>query len=200
MINLLPPDLKTSIIYARRNTTLIKWLVATLIGLAGVGAVVVAGQLYINHSVNIYKSEVQRSKQQLSAQKLEETQARVTDISNSIKLATQVLSREILFSKLLQQIGAVMPSGSSLQSLTIGKLEGGIDLQAVAVDYQTSTQVLVNLKDPQNKIFESADIVSVSCTNNDNPEKKQDYPCQVSIRASFAKNNPFLFVQSGVAP
>jgi len=200
MINLLPPDLKTSIIYARRNTMLIKWLVATLVGLAGVGAVVVAGQFYINHSVNAYKTEVQRSKEQLSAQKLEETQARVTDISNSIKLATQVLSREVLFSKLLQQIGAVMPAGSSLQSLTIGKLEGGIDLQAAAVDYQTATQVQVNLEDPRNKIFDSADIVSVSCTNSDDPAKKQDYPCQVSIRASFTKNNPFLFVQTGVTP
>lgn len=190
MINLLPEDLKENLLYARRNRFLSKWLIAVFIGLVGIGGVVLAGNLYINQSTKAYAGEVQRRKDQLAEQKFEDTQKRTEEISSSTKLALQVLSRQVLFAELLRQIGAAMPSGAALQSLSIGKLEGGIDLQAVASDYQTATQVQVNLADPANKIFEKADIVNVTCSGDDLADKR--YPCQISIRALFAKNSPFV--------
>lgn len=198
MINLLPPDIKENIAYARRNLTLAKWISAFTLGLVGIGAVVIAGNIYISQSEKTYASDVQHKKNQLVEQRLEETQKRTEEISSSTKLVLQVLSRQVLFSELLRQIGAAMPSGASLQSLSLGKLEGGLDLQAVAVDYHTASQVQVNLSDPANKIFEKADIISITCST-ENTKKEDRYPCQISIRALFAKNSPFLFtnVNSG---
>lgn len=193
MINLLPPETKQTVLYARRNRILAKWLAAMFIGILGIVAVVLAGYLYINQSTEVYATEVQRTKERLASQKLEETQKRTQEISTSTKLAFQVLSRQVLFSRLLKQIGAAMPQGAALQNLSIGKLEGGIDLQAVAVDYQTATQVQVNMQDPSNKIFEKADIINISCSETeDESEDENPYPCQVTIRALFAKDSPFI--------
>ena len=72
---------------------------------------------------------------------------------------------------------------------------GGIDLNAVTKDYQTATQVQLNLQDPKNKIFDKADILNITCSSS-NPADPS-YPCTISLKALFAKNNPFLFINSG---
>lgn len=154
--------------------------------------------MFINQSISTSQSQLADINASLKEQKLEETQKRVTDISDSIKLALQVLSREILFSKLISQVGAAMPSGASLQSLSIGSTEGGIDLTAGADDYQTATQVQVNLADKDNKIFEKADIVNITCVQPANTGATatgpEPYPCTISIRALFSKDNGFQYI------
>lgn len=198
MINLLPPDKKSSIAYARRNTALIGWLVTTLLSLAGVVAIVLFGLIYLNRSIDAHNQQLTQSREQLKVQKLEETQKQVEGISSDLKLVVQVLNKEILFSKLLQQIGAAMPPNTILTNLSISKVQGGIDLQAGATDYNAATQVQVNLSDSNNKIFEKADIVSIQCTKPNStsttttePTTNSKYPCTVTIRAKFAANNSF---------
>lgn len=194
MINLLPNETKQQVSFARRNTTLRKWVIATAIGVAGIAIVFAAGLWFIHRSTNSVQAQVTATTEQLKAQKLDETQKRVAEISDSVKLASQVLSKQVLFSKLLTQIGAVMPAGAALQSLSINSTQGGIDLTAVATNYETASQVQVNLADPANKIFEKADIVTVNCQTTTTPT---EYPCQVTIRALFTKNNTFQYATQG---
>jgi len=193
MINLLPTEFKQSIIYARRNRVLLRWIVALMFLLVGVATITFFGQLYIDRSINAQTTKAEQTREQLKTQRLAETQTQVEDISSSIKLALQVLSREVLFSKLLRQIGAAMPEGATLSGIGIEKVEGGIDLQAVATDYRSASQVQVNLQDPNNRIFDKADIVNISCKDEEG-EAKSQYPCVVNIRALFGDNSPFLFI------
>lgn len=193
MINLLPPQIQEDVGYARRNARLRRWCAGLLIGLASICLIIVFGLLYIHQTTQNTTQQIADAKTQLKTQKLEETQARIEDISSGLKLTIQVLSREILFSRLLQQIGNAMPPGSALNSLSINKLQGGIDLNAKAKDYQSATQVQVNLQDPANKIFSKADIVSISCNASG---ADANYPCTVSIRALFSKDNNFLFTKN----
>lgn len=192
MINLLPTDIKKNMSFARRNIRLARWSVALLVGIAGIWLIVAFGLFYLNRSTNSYSQQVAKTKQDLEDQKLGETQQEVENISSSLKLVIQVLGREVLFSKLLKQIGSVIPANASLTDLKIGKVEGAIDLTAVASDYNTATQVQVNLQDPSNKIFDKADIVSINCNSNSTSDPR--YPCTINIRAQFSKNNPFLFI------
>jgi hypothetical protein len=198
MINLLPPEVKENISYARRNTMLRKWAFALLIGIGVMSGTVFVGNLFLRQSTRSLSAQVAQGTEQLKIQKLEETQKQVESISSSLKLVVQVLGREVLFSKLLQQIGSAMPRGAVLTNLSVTKLQGGIDLQAAATDYQTATQVQVNLQDPENKIFEKADIVSIQCASNTivTGGISDQYPCTVQIRALFTKNNPFLFINN----
>jgi hypothetical protein len=115
----------------------------------------------------------------------------VEAISNNLKLVVKVLSREVLFSKLLTQIGSTLPKGAVLTSLNIAQTTGAIDLEAGAIDYDSAAQIQANLRDPNNKIFSKADLVSIQCTGS------SAYPCKVQIRAQFASNNPYLFINNG---
>ena len=190
MINLLPSDKKRDIIYARKNTLLLRW--SLLLGMAIVIVIVLigAGNLYIKSSQKSYDKQIADTTQTLESENLSQTQKQITDLSNNITLIQKVLENTILFSKLLKQAGAVMPPGTILSNLEISKVEGGIDLTASAKDYKSATQIQVNLADPENKVFEKVDILSINC----NDASDTGYPCTVNLRALFGDNSPYLFI------
>jgi Tfp pilus assembly protein PilN len=194
MINLLPPEIKNSYRYARRNVALRRWVIICLVALIGLAGLATYGLLTLHQSTITYNNKITAANNLFKQEKFSETQTEVKDASNSFKLAVKVLGQEILFSKLIQQITATIPDGANLTELDINQTQGGIDISANATDYHTATQVQVNLSDPNNKIFSKADIIGINCvsTNAANPQ----YPCLITIRALFASNNPFLFINS----
>jgi hypothetical protein len=192
MINLLPPELKTGYVYAKRNVVLRKWVALFLIALVGLGALATYGLLDLKQSTDRYDKQIAVTQDAFKQERSTDIQQQVQDISNNFKLAVKVLSQEILFSQLIKQIGTIIPNNANLTGLTIIQTKGGIDISAEATDYKTATQVQVNLADPKNKIFSKADIVSITCDND-----QSAYPCKVNIRALFAANNPFLFINNG---
>jgi Tfp pilus assembly protein PilN len=193
MINLLPPDIKSSYDYASRNVHALRWLVAFAIALVGLGAIGTTGFIYMQHLSKDYQSQISMKESSLKQQKLDETQKAAKDISSSLKLAVNVLSNEVLFSELLKQLGSVTPNNVRLSSLNISQTTGALDITAASTDYKAATQLQVNLADPANKIFSKADIVNISCASGDG---SSSYPCTVTIRALFAKDNPFLFINA----
>lgn len=190
MINLLPTGVKEDLLYARRNTTLVKWIIALVISIIGIVIIVLAGNIFLQVSINNYSSETTEARDRLQAQKIEETKAQIEEISSNTKLATKVLSREILFSKLLRQLGASIPANNVLQQFQVEEVGGGLTLQAAATDINAATQLQLNLQDPQNKIFEKADIESITCRQTESAK----YPCVIQLKALFADQNPFTFI------
>jgi len=199
MINLLPTDVKTSYRYARRNVALRNWALILLVACVGLGALATYGLLSLHNASTSYSVQVNNTQKQLQEAKLVETQQRVKDLSGSLKLAVQVLGQEVLFSKLITQIGAVMPSGTNLTGLTINQVSGGLDLTADATSYTTATQVQVNLTDPTNRIFSKVDIVGIICSTSSS-NTNTAYPCIVTLRALFNTDNQFLFINQGKKP
>src|SRR6266702_2760441 len=106
MINLLPPDIKQNYRYARRNHYLLRWVGILSAGLLGAIFLTAGGFLYMHQSVQNYTNQVASSNAQLQSQNLPGVQKQVTEISNNLKLVVQVLSKEVLFSELLQRLGA----------------------------------------------------------------------------------------------
>jgi len=197
MINLLPGEVKTNYLYARRNVSLRRWVAAFLIAFVGLGIIATYGLLAIHQQNRRYDQQIAASQALLKKENFTGTQTQVKNISNNFKLVLQVLSNEVLFSELIKQIAATIPSGASLTNLNINKSQGAIDISAVATDYNTATQVQINLADPSNKIFSKADLVSVSCSQND--AAPSAYPCNVTVHALFAPDNPFLFINDKAA-
>lgn len=194
MINLLPPDAKSNYIYARRNVVLRRWTLIFIVSLMGLCVIGTYGLVSLQQSTNHYSAQIAAKEKNFQDEKYAETQKKIQDISGSFKLAAKVLGQEVLFSQLLKQIAATIPANANLTSLNISQTSGGIDISAVAKDYATATQMQVNLADPNNKIFSKADIVSIDCKPVE--ISKSEYPCTVEIRALFAPNNPFLFINS----
>jgi hypothetical protein len=193
MINLLPAAVQQDYRYARRNSWLMHVVVMFGIGLIGIVAISAAGVWYLHQAAASYTAQATITQKALDTQRQTATEAKVQEMSNSLKLAVQVLSKEVLFSKLLQQLGASTPSNATLSNLSISGLQGGVDITANAANYSAATQLQVNLADPNNKIFDKADIVSITCAA---PVSGAKYPCTVVIRALFAKNNPYLFINN----
>lgn len=197
MINLLPPELKERYTYGRRNVTLRRWAFAVAFGVAGVIVVTFGGLFWMQNSITSYKSQVASSEKTLQQEKLDETSKHAADISANIKLAVDVLSHEVLFSQLLTQIAKVTPPNTTLTDLVISQTQGAIEIKANSADYTSATQLQVNLQDPANKIFSKADIQSITCGTGTDPK----YPCQITLRALFNKDNPFLFInKAGAKP
>lgn len=198
MINLLPPEVKSGYRYARRNVALRRWVIICLVALVGLGAIATYGLVTLKQATTHYDQQIADNHTLFKQENFSTIQQQVQDVSNSFRLVVKVLGQEILFSKLIQQIGATIPKNANLTGLTINQVQGGIDITAVATDYNTASQVQVNLADPANKIFDKADIVSITC--NAATAVDPAYPCTVTLRALFAANNPFLFINSKVAP
>ncbi|HSX16900.1 MAG TPA: PilN domain-containing protein [Patescibacteria group bacterium] len=198
MINLLPPATKENFFYARRNVTMLQWLAGIAVGVAGIALVIGGGWLFLHQAVTDYSKGNDAAAAQLKSLNTAGVQKQVEDISNNLKLVVKVLSREVLFSKLLTQIGSVLPRGAVLTGLNIAQTSGGIDLEAAATDYQAAAQIQLNLQDPNSKIFSKADLVSIQCqaTSGSGAAFSSTYPCKVQIRAQFATNNPYLFVNN----
>lgn len=194
MINLLPPDYAMKIRYGRRNAGLLRWLAGAMLAIAGLGLIILSGWLLFNHQSGTLNGQIASAHAQLEAQNLVQVQKDADQISGDIKIINQVLSREINFSDLMQQIGKVMPPGSILGGLTLSKVNGSIDLTASAKDYTTAAQVAVNLSDPKNGLFAGVDIVNINCTS-----QSTNYRCSASLKALFSKDtqNKFLNVPSG---
>lgn len=196
MINLMPPEVRTAMSYARQNTRLRRSATGLTILLVSIVLAFLGGFFFLKQTSNSLAKQLDTGKSQLALQDEEKVKKQVEDLTSTLKLSVQVLSKEVLFSKLLKQVGSVMPRGSILTSLSINETSGGIDLQAKATDYQTATQVQVNLQDPKNLLFEKVDIVNVQCQSGSSAADStaNRYPCTVQMRALFNKTNPFLFI------
>lgn len=194
MINLLPPDTKKTILYARRNTMLLRACLAMVGVIGGVLVLLGFGHFYLASTTARYEKDIVALQATLQEQNIDQTKQQIQDLSGSVNLALKVLSQEILFSKLLRQAGTVMPAGSSLSTIEISDVEGGIDITAGVNSYQVGTQVQVNLADPNNKLFKKVDLVSVTC----NAQGSGSYPCSARLRALFGDNSPYLFINNEV--
>lgn len=191
MINLIPPAHKESVAFARRNSRLIGVMAGILVAVLG-AAIITGGSLfYLKQDVAGVNQSIAQSKENLKNQEESATLERAKELNDNLNLAVDVLSNEVLFSELLREIGEIMPTGTVLEgiSLTNQVFGLGIDLEIGARDYETGSRAYVNINDNSNKIFEKADLVNITC---DNTVRGSDYPCYASIRALFAKDNPFM--------
>ncbi len=202
MINLLPPEIKQEYRYARRNTKLVNWVIVASFALVGLAAISVGGIWYLKQAVKPYNNQIVASENNLKVQDQAGTEKQVKEISDNLKLVIQVLSNEILFSALLKQLATIVPNDATLSNFVVSQTAGALDITANTADYNSATQLQVNLADPTNKIFSKADIVSINCGASGDPVNdpvKAKYPCTATIRALFATNNPFLFISNTAA-
>jgi len=192
MINLLPPSYRQSLKANRSSTLMKRWLVLTWLAVFGLIIILASGWFYINQQSKNLTQSINSTQTLLNNADLAKTQKDAKNLTNNIKTINKVLSSEIRFSDLIQDIGSVIPPHTILDSLTLSQVNGAIDLSAKAKDYASAAQIAVNLSDPANKIFSKVDIVSVSCANT-----ATQYPCSGVYRALFNKSTQSRYL--GVA-
>jgi Tfp pilus assembly protein PilN len=182
MINLLPPQYAMRIRFGRRNRILRTWIIGALLAMGGLLVIIAGGWLYLNQQSSNLRRNLDVTNSQLQAQNITKVQKDAAEITGDIKVINSLFSNEIRFSRLVQDIGRVMPPGTVLASLSLSKVNGAIDLSAGARDYASAAQIAVNLNDPANGLFSKVDIVSINCGNDSSTQ----YKCSGTFKALFS--------------
>lgn len=195
MINLLPAKTKLDYRYARRNKHLFKWVLVLLFGILGAVLITGAGFFYLHQLTTSYQQQLETSRRQLKEQNLDGVNAQIKDMSNNLKLADEVLSKQILFSKLLSQLGSRLPNNTVLSGLTVSQTQGAIDITALTKDYASATQVQINLSAEDNGLFSKVDTINLACADT----ATSQYPCTATFRALFSPNSQIALTAKSAA-
>lgn len=192
MIDLLPSDMKRSRTYGRRNNLLLRWNLLCLLGIIGLTVIGGAGYFFINNATLSAEKVKTQTEESIRSAKLDEAEANYTSFSNNLKTVVQILNSQVLFSELLQQIGSVTPSGTTLNSVSLTDSDNALDLSFTTSSASLAPTIQVNLEDKRNKLFEKADIIQVSCQIDSSGSEG----CGVQLRALFRSDAKFLFLNS----
>jgi len=192
MINLLPPDVKQEVTFGRRNNILLRWILAIVFVITGVAIMSVVGQFYITNSTKSQQKVAKLSQERMASQNLKETEQELQTLSDNVKTIVQILNKQLLFSKMLNTIGGILPNGTVLSDITLSTSDAAIDLSIATADRPAATQAFVNINDPKNNFFSKADLVSIICDNS----STKKYYCTSQIRVTLKTDSSFYFLNS----
>lgn len=192
MINLLPPEAKLDIQYARRNTMLVRWIAAGVLFTVLVVGLLGFGQYYISKNTQVTLASIEVTNQRLASQNMLNAQKELETISKNLKTVLQIAGKQLLFSKLITRIGGILPAQTRLNGMTLSTSNSALDLNIAARDRNAATQAVVNISDPKNGLFSKADLVSVTC----NDTATDGYPCQAQVRVIMKTDSSYYFLNS----
>ena len=184
MINLLPDEIKTEIFYGRRNWWILKRLIIAIICMFLIVFVAIVGMVYSKKSKDALNSELSSAQAEISSSANLEITKDTKDIGNTIKLINDLDKKELSFSKLLRNIGAVMPNGTTLNMLQLSQIQ---DTQTLPLTVNIKSESLISslikefTQNPQSP-FKDAFPNGSTCSEDTANDK---YPCSVIINATL---------------
>ncbi len=158
MINLLPPEIKESRLYAFRNRSLIRSTAFMVFALLILGSMLGYGYFDLNHTANVISEETKQKQAQLGDIAAIEKEAQT--LADTISTASTLLEREVKFSELITQIAGLMPEGAALTSLRLtGDKTLPLEITASLTGIEQAPTLQKNLI--TSELFEAADIQEV---------------------------------------
>jgi len=186
MINFLPPEEKEYIIYGRKNKVLLSWISAFTGVLLAVLLLTVGGSFYIKNEANIYVQKAEEASSRIKNEKLEVAQKDAEAFSANLDTVMQIFKDQLLFSKIIKSIGAVLPNGVTLKEINYDSKESTMSLDIIAPTEYDATQAYINISSKENKLFTKADLVQVQRTD--------DEGFTANIVAQINKDSEFFFL------
>lgn len=117
MINLLPPDLKTQIRFAKRNRAMVGYLKLS-VGIIVVLAAIFAGTIFfVNKEAEQVAKSIKLREEQLAQSLVFQKEAR--EASERLLAIKSLEASQTKFSVLLDDLSKVLPQGVSLEGITL---------------------------------------------------------------------------------
>lgn len=186
MINLLPPDVKESIVYGRKNRALIGWISAFSLVLIGVLLLTLAGTIYVKAAADTYTKKVEEAKVRIQEQNLESAQKDAETFSSNLDTVVKLLKDQLLFSKIIKSTGSVLPNGVVLKEINYDSKESSMSLDLIGSSEQQVTQAFINISSDANKLFSKADLVQV--------QRSDDGGYTANVVVLINKDSEFFFL------
>lgn len=181
MINLMPYDVKKEIRSARVNVILARYIMIILLAFGFL--ILLLGGSYVVLTQN--KASAQRliNANGKDADVYSTTKAEVESLSASLSQTKTILDQEVLYSKVLMNIGQQMPAGTVLNSLAINSASfTGTPITVKAYAKTNDAAVALREKFQSSPIFTNVNFDSISGTGG-----ISGYPVSVSITLTITK-------------
>jgi len=181
MINLLPPQTKEAIKYARRNVTMIQYVALVVLVAFAIISTLMFGQAVISRNEADIKTSIENSQSKIT--ELEKVNEEAEELSSTIETISTLLASEVKFSELLTEIGSLLPSGTVLTNLAVSDDRSEPIILDTNVTNETASAILrENLSDSD--LFTSADIISITLVD----DPGSIYKFSARLQAYFAPN------------
>ncbi len=184
MINLLPYEEKKQLRAARFNTVLIRYLVTLWMGSIFM-ATIFAGAYY-NLTLSKTSAEQLLSQNQSKSSAYQSVQQQAATINANIASARNVLSQQILYSKVLISIGQITPQGVVIDKLSLSPSTFGtaITLQAYARDSDAALALKTAYQ--SSSIFSNVSIQNLS-GGSGTSGSVSGYPVSITLNVTINK-------------
>lgn len=161
MLNVLPPELKQQIKYARRNVTARRYILIILLIMVVTGNVLVVSHWYADQQIADYEATLQEKNEEMEQYaQLEES---VKELNDQIGTMDTLLQQKSRFSVLLTDLAQVLPQNSYLNGLSLTeKVDKPLQLTITSPSKDQAVRVREALL--QSPRIDSADIQSISET------------------------------------
>lgn len=188
MINLTPSDIKKDRNYRRNNLRYSRWIAQSILMLLILNVFMVAGYGLISARQNQLDEKKSSLSEEISNLKLGEVESKYASFVANVSTVTQILSKQILYSDLIKQIGSVTPTGATLNSVSISSKDNALDLNFKINSQDIAPIIQLNLEDEKNNLFSKADIVQLNCPTT--------ATCTTQLKAEYKKDFPYLFINT----
>ncbi len=181
MINLVPPAVKEKRAYGRRNISMLIYSGALLGTALITAAIMIVSLQFVGSEEPSLKQKIQDN--QVIITSLEKNVKTVEDVASRLETAGKIQQQSISFSELIPKIGAVLPDGVVLNSLSLtGGATDPLQLEVDLTNANLASVMIRNLVDSD--LFEAADITSLSPLGSES-DGTSSYQFTASITASF---------------
>jgi len=158
MINLIPDNLRDQLRYAQHNLLLRKYLLAIVFIAGVVAATFWIGMLALGRQSLDLENQLAAKNSQLA--EYSDVLAQAQELSDTIDTIEALLDREIKFSQLLTEIASLVPSGASLNGISLSNEEDTLTLTATINSQDLAAVFQQNLA--SSDLFAVADIASMN--------------------------------------
>ncbi len=159
MINILPPELKEQISFAKRNNRLLRLLIIGLMVAILLGALMIGSLWYVNRQITNL-DQVLASRQQ-AANAYQDTETKVQALESNLNILQKLLIQKTHYSALLSDLASTLPSGAYINHLVLtGDDTQPMEILLTAKSFNQAAQIRNALS--QSSRIKSADIQSIT--------------------------------------
>jgi Tfp pilus assembly protein PilN len=181
MINLLPPANKRQIRAGRSNTLLIRYNLF-LVGALGFLFVAI-GFVYFYLSNTRANAEATVHENQAKVVGYKQVEQEANEFKNNLAVAKQILGKEVVYTKAMLSIAALMPKGVVLESLDLDAKTFGTETTLMARAKTVDDAVALKNSFQSSPLFSNVHLKSITTL-----ETGGAYPQSVSVNVTINKD------------
>ncbi len=183
MINLLPDTTKKDIRAAKANVTLLNYMLILGLGVAFLVLICVGVYIVLGNM----KADAERliSTSQSKSSAYSSVQAQANSLRASLSSAKTILDEEVVYTKIITGIAALMPSGVVLDSLVLSPTTLGAP--TTLQFFAKTTEDALSLKDSiqSSPLFSNVSFQALSSTSS---TQSSDYPISATLSLTINKS------------